>query len=41
MTGDGGRPELMIEVSNDDKWISVPFKYKPVDLHKPPEFVGK
>ncbi|KAF7496486.1 Lipase maturation factor 2 [Sarcoptes scabiei] len=39
MTGDGGRPELMIEVSNDDKWISVPFKYKPVDLHKPPEFV--
>nr|XP_027204940.1 lipase maturation factor 2-like [Dermatophagoides pteronyssinus] len=47
MTGDGGRPELIIEGSNDANaadgsvgdWRPYYFRYKPVDLYQSPAFV--
>lgn len=45
MTGDGGRPELIIEGSNDlnaeDQWQPYHFKYKPGDLYQRPPVIGK
>lgn len=42
MTGDGGRPELIIEGSNDVKtWKPYIFRYKPDDLYKAPRFNSK
>lgn len=45
MTGDGGRPELIIEGSNDlnaeDQWQPYHFLYKPGDLYRPPSVIGK
>ena len=49
MTGDGGRPELIIEGSNNANaadgsvgdWRPYYFRYKPVDLYRAPTFLGK
>lgn len=45
MTGDGGRPELIIEGSNNpndtQQWQPYYFKYKPVDLYQSPKFLSK
>ncbi|KAL3171985.1 hypothetical protein MRX96_043665 [Rhipicephalus microplus] len=38
MTGVGGRPELVLEGSDDatGPWVELPFLYKPGDVHRPP-----
>ena len=43
MTGVGGRPELIIEGSNDleANWKEYEFLYKPGDVTKPLPFLGK
>lgn len=44
MTGEAGRPELIIEGSNDqngEKWQVYHFKYKPGDLYARPGFISK
>lgn len=42
MTGVGGRPEVIIEGSNDLKegWKEYEFLYKPGDLYRPMSFIG-
>lgn len=42
MTGVGGRPEVIIEGSNDLKegWKEYEFLYKPGDPYKPMPFIG-
>lgn len=42
MTGVGGRPEVIIEGSNDMKdWKEYHFLYKPGNLTERPVFVGE
>jgi hypothetical protein len=43
MTGVGGRPEVVIEGSDDrlDGWKEYEFLYKPGNLSRGPPFVGK
>ena len=43
MTGVGGRPEVIIEGSNDLKegWKEYEFLYKPGDLYRATSFIGK
>ena len=44
MTGEGGRPELIVEGTNDpnnDSWQQYHFKYKPGDLATMPKFNGE
>lgn len=42
MTGVGGRPEVIIEGSDDLKkgWKEYEFLYKPGDLYRPMPFIG-
>lgn len=42
MTGVGGRPEVIIEGSNDLKegWKEYDFLYKPGNLYRPLPFIG-
>ncbi|KAL1487240.1 hypothetical protein MTO96_031039, partial [Rhipicephalus appendiculatus] len=41
MTGVGGRPELVLEGSDDatGPWVELPFLYKPGDVHRPPPII--
>lgn len=41
MTGVGGRPELVLEGSDDPNgpWVELPFLYKPGDVNRPPPII--
>uniref|UniRef100_A0A023GGY2 Lipase maturation factor n=1 Tax=Amblyomma triste TaxID=251400 RepID=A0A023GGY2_AMBTT len=41
MTGVGGRPELVLEGSDDPNgpWVELPFLYKPGDVNRSPPFI--
>ncbi|XP_037507722.1 lipase maturation factor 2 [Rhipicephalus sanguineus] len=41
MTGVGGRPELVLEGSDDANgpWVELPFLYKPGDVYRPPPII--
>ncbi|XP_065306375.1 lipase maturation factor 2-like [Dermacentor albipictus] len=41
MTGVGGRPELILEGSDDPNgpWVELPFLYKPGDVNRPPPII--
>lgn len=44
MTGENGRPELILEGTNDpqsEKWEAYHFRYKPGDLEQAPRFNSK
>lgn len=43
MTGVGGRPEVVLEGSNDlaGPWVEFQFPYKPGSLDRMPPFLGK